>query len=208
MFIGAECTFILTQVAIPPRLMSREASCQRSIVRIKRGRIKMVDMSAIAGALGSLNTLKNLAQAMIGLRDAQAFQAKLIEFQSAVLDAQSSVFAANEERTALVEKVRELEADMARLKAWETEKQRYKLERLEPGIFVYSLKPEMAAGEPAHTICQTCYQRGSKSILHGSEPMNGLQELTCFECGTKLIAGRFQSRGPGRAISDYNPFPD
>jgi hypothetical protein len=153
--------------------------------------VGMVDMTAIGGALASLKVAKDLAEAMIGLRDAQAFQAKAIEFQSAIMDAQNSVFAANEERTALLQEIAGLKEQLARYEAWEAEKARYRLERLEPGVFVYTLKPDMAAGEPAHHICQTCFQRGKKAILHSDEHRNGVHHLSCTECGTKLQVGNW-----------------
>src|SRR5260221_7358329 len=135
----------------------------------------MPDMTTIGAAIASLRLLKDVAQTMVGLRDAQAFQAKLIEFNAALMDAQASVFSVNEERTALVEKVSALEAKVMKLEAWEAQKQRYKLEKLPPGIFVYTLKEDMAAGEPMHHICQTCYQRGKTSILHIDEAHDGLR---------------------------------
>jgi hypothetical protein len=87
----------------------------------------MVDMSAIASALASLKAAKDIAEAMIGLRDSAAFQAKLIEFQSKIIDANSAAFAAQEERATLLGRIRELEEQMAELEAWEAEKQRYEL---------------------------------------------------------------------------------
>jgi hypothetical protein len=66
----------------------------------------MVDMSAIGSALASLKAAKDIAETMIGLRDTAAFQEKRLEFQSKILDAQASAFAANDERTALIERMR------------------------------------------------------------------------------------------------------
>lgn len=160
-------------------------------------------MTALGTALAALNNAKNIAQSMIALRDAAAFQAKMIEFQSAILEAQNSALAANEERAALIEKVSDLEAQVAKLEAWETEKKRYKLESLPPGVFVYTLQQEMADDEPQHHICQTCYQRGKKSILHSDEPGNGIYHLSCNECGSKLQVGHF--RAPRIDYGDYNP---
>jgi outer membrane lipopolysaccharide assembly protein LptE/RlpB len=68
----------------------------------------MVDISAIGSALASLKAAKDIAEAMIGIRDGAAFQAKLIEFQSKLIDANNSAFAAQEERTALTEEIRRL----------------------------------------------------------------------------------------------------
>jgi hypothetical protein len=61
----------------------------------------MPDMLAIAQALNALRAAKDIAEAMIGLRDTAAFQGKLIEFQSKIIDANNAAFSAQEERGAL-----------------------------------------------------------------------------------------------------------
>jgi hypothetical protein len=104
---------------------------------------------------------------------------------------QEQILAAQEAQSKLVEHLRALEKEVADLKTWEAEKQRYQLQQLPPSVFVLTLKPEIAAGEPIHSICQTCYQRGKKSILHGDEHRNGIHHLTCHECGTRLQVGHF-----------------
>ncbi|HYL33043.1 MAG TPA: hypothetical protein VEU53_07855 [Stellaceae bacterium] len=163
----------------------------------------MVGVTGLGAALAAFERAKNIAQSMMALRDAAAFQGKMIEFQSAIIDAQNSAIAANEERAALIEKVGTLEAQVAKLEAWETEKKRYQLESLPPGVFVLTLRPEMANGEPPHHICQTCYQRGKKSILHSDEPGNGIYHLACKECGATLTVGHF--RAPRIDYGRYGP---
>jgi hypothetical protein len=44
----------------------------------------MPDMTAIASALSSFKAMKDLAEAMIGLRDAVAFRERQIEFQGKI----------------------------------------------------------------------------------------------------------------------------
>jgi hypothetical protein len=78
----------------------------------------MVDISAIAGALSSLKAANDIAQAMIGLRDAAAFQSKLIEFQAKIIEANNSAFAVHDERSALLQKISDLEKRVAKLEAW------------------------------------------------------------------------------------------
>jgi hypothetical protein len=95
----------------------------------------MPDLTAFASALASLKAAKDVAEAMIGLRDTAAFQGELIEFQSKIIDANDSAFAAQEERAALLKRIGELEKQVADFKAWETEKQRYKLEQVDAGAF-------------------------------------------------------------------------
>jgi septal ring factor EnvC (AmiA/AmiB activator) len=91
----------------------------------------MVDMSAIAGALAALKGANDIAQAMIGLRDAAAFQTKLIEFQAKIIEANNSAFAAQDERAALLQKIGDLEKEMAALKAERRKFDRYKLKEME-----------------------------------------------------------------------------
>lgn len=127
----------------------------------------MPDLTAIGAALASLKAAKDIAQAMIGLRDAAAFQSKMIEFQSAILDAQASAFSANEERSSLIERIRDLENEMADLKAWDKEARRYELTEVAARVFVYALKSNAQGSEPSHWICPSCYQKRQKSILQG-----------------------------------------
>jgi hypothetical protein len=107
--------------------------------------------------------------------------------------------------TETAEEIQGLKARVVDLETWEAEKRRYQLEQLPPGVFVYSLKQEMANGEPPHSICQTCYQRGKKSILHSDEPGNGVYNMTCHECGTSLHVGHFRPPPANyrRPIRDY-----
>jgi hypothetical protein len=128
----------------------------------------MPDLTAIGAALASFKAAKDIAQAMIGLRDAAAFQSKMIEFQSAILDAQGAAFAANDERTALIEKVSHLETQITKFEAWETEKQRYELYDVGVGSPAYIIKDGMRGTEPPHWLCAHCYTNSKKSILQNA----------------------------------------
>jgi hypothetical protein len=144
----------------------------------------MVDISAIAGALSALKAANDIAQAMIGLRDAAAFQTKLIEFQSKIIEANNSAFAAQEERAALLQQISDLEKQVASFKAWETEKQRYELKD-SGGTFTYVLKPDAQGSEPSHKICAACYQHSKKSILQivpGNNVRTAMGIRTIYRC--------------------------
>jgi hypothetical protein len=103
----------------------------------------MPDMLAIAQALNALKAAKDIAETMIGLRDSAAFQGKLIEFQSKIIDANNAAFAAQEERSALLERIYELEKQVADFEAWEREKEKYELKELNAGAPAYLPKPGM-----------------------------------------------------------------
>lgn len=148
------------------------------------------DMTALASALAALKGAKDIAQAMIGLRDAAAFQSKMIEFQAKIIEANNSAFAAQEERSALLQRISQLETDVARIKAWEAEKQRYQLTDFGGGTFAYVLKPEASGAEPPHRICAACYQQGHKSILQFRFKTTTQQDrYVCPACKTEFDFG-------------------
>jgi hypothetical protein len=153
----------------------------------------MVDVSSISAALSSLIAARDIAQAMIGLRDTAAFQGKLIEFQSKIIDAQNSAMAANDERAALLETISKLKKEVADFEAWETEKKEYKLEEVDFGAFAYVSRTDTQAPEPAHWICTTCYGNRKKSLLQntGSANPKGGPDFRktlwkCFTCNSEI----------------------
>lgn len=144
---------------------------------------------------------------MVGLRDAASIQAKVIEFQSRILDAQGLVFAAQENRATLVERIRDLEQSIARMEAWDTEKQRYELKELGQGTLAYAPKESVSSSEPPHWICAQCYEAGKKSILQPEVRFPGRTEVyVCHSCGSELIAsgGRDATLSAPRPTS-YKP---
>ncbi len=146
----------------------------------------MVDVTAIASALSALKAAKDIAQTMVGLRDDAAFNQKLIEFQSKLIDANNAAFAAQDERVALLNEIGQLKKQIASLEAWESEKQRYRLTQLAPGTMVYMVMEEARGAEPPHCICPNCYEDRKKAILHIMKDYTGTAHITCPKCKTKL----------------------
>jgi hypothetical protein len=165
-------------------------------LRHQPGSESVPDISAIASALGALKGMKDIAEAMIGLRDAKILQEKRLEFQARIIDAQNGILAAQEERATLLKRVGDLEKQVTDFEAWETEKQRYELRQLARGgaAFAYTPKADTQGAEPFHCICATCYQRGTKSILQFSHiVIAGSAEhiLKCPVCQTEVHAERW-----------------
>lgn len=150
-------------------------------------------MAAWADAIVQpLKTIGEIAQGLIEIRDTVKFGKAVTELLAQVVAAQQGALAALAHEAELIDVKRRLEAQIRELQAWEAEKQRYQLERLEPGVFVYTLKPALAAGEPPHRICQACYQRGKKFILQSHGVHDGLEKLDCHECGAVLRVGQLR----------------
>jgi hypothetical protein len=166
----------------------------------------MVDMSAISGLVLSLRAATDISKAMIGLRDAAMIQGKIVELQGVILSAQQSALSAQADQFTLLERVRELEKQIADVEAWEQEKQRYELVELYAGGLAYRIKELVRGSEPPHFICAACYQKRQKSLLQGSD-FYSQRTLTCPDCKTEVI--QYQGgagNSPARVASDYDPF--
>ena len=129
----------------------------------------MVDMTLIQGAISGLKTASDIAKGILQLKSLADVQGKVIDLQTTILAAQSSAIAAQSDQFTMLEEVRALKEEIAKVKAWETEKQRYQMVSPYIGSTVYAVKKSMSNGEPPHYICTNCYENGKRSILQCRE---------------------------------------
>ncbi len=149
------------------------------------------------GAISGLKAAAEGAIALGKLHTLAEVQAKAVELQQIILSAQSSALEAQSEQFALLEQIRNLEKELADVKAWESEKQKYELIDLFAGndragaAFVYARKSGVEPAEPPHKICAHCYQEGKKSILQQETRVPGMDRvLLCNACGSEIyVAG-------------------
>lgn len=145
-----------------------------------------MDMTSIQAAATSLNAAVNIANGLLQLKISSEVQTKIGELNAKILSAQTSALAANVDQFALLERVRELEEEVRRAKAWEAEKEKYELCRHEPGIHTRRLKANASGGEIPHEICTNCYSVQKVSPLHIVEGAYRTKELFCPACKTSL----------------------
>jgi hypothetical protein len=89
----------------------------------------------------------------------------------------------------MVEEIRTLKEELTRVKAWETQKKRYKLVTpWKPGSVAYALKESMKESEPPHLICTKCYEDGRKSILNPIT-INTYVWYACPVCKSQIPTG-------------------
>lgn len=146
----------------------------------------MIDMALIQSTITGLKAAGDIAKSFLELKSISEVQGKVIELQSAILAAQSSALSANAAQSAMVDEIRQLKEEIARMKAWDTQKQRYKLASPWDGSVVYGLKESMSEGEPAHWICTKCYEDGRKSILNPIRRDDGRYVLACPVCDAQV----------------------
>lgn len=112
-----------------------------------------------------------------------------IELNQKILAVQQELFAAHMAQTSLVEEVRNLKDQIARMKDWDIQKQRYKLASPHEGGMVYALQKAMSNGEPAHYICTGCYEQGKRSILQCVPDKDRWTMWLCTACKTSARTG-------------------
>jgi Zn finger protein HypA/HybF involved in hydrogenase expression len=145
-----------------------------------------MDMSLIQGTISGLKLAGDIAKGMLELKSLTEVQGKVIELQATILGAQSSALSANADQAAMVAEIRELKEEIARVKAWEVQKLRYKLHSPWQGSVVYALKQSMSDSEPSHWICTNCYENGRKSILNQIKDKESWYLAACPVCKSQV----------------------
>lgn len=150
--------------------------------------------------LGALKTAFDLARGLKDMSDAATRNSAVIELQEKILAAQQA-------QAVLVERVGELEKEVDRLKDWEADKQRYELRELAPGVVAFAIKDGMRNGEPFHRICANCCASGKKSYLQQFARGDYYDEYRCHSCGQMLPVNKGTPPSGIRygKVSDWEP---
>jgi hypothetical protein len=88
-------------------------------------------------ALGAIKSASETAKALIELRDVSLVQSKAIELQRHILEAQEAALLARERESTLFARIRELEEEVAGLKAWDAKAKDYEFKQVATGAFAY-----------------------------------------------------------------------
>jgi hypothetical protein len=130
----------------------------------------MIGPAELSAGITSLRFAFDIAKGLKDIADATERNAKIMELQGAIMDAQAGAIEAQQAHATDVRHIADLEAEITHLKTWDGEKERYELKAIGSGAFVYALKPDVAAGEPSHWLCPNCYQKREKRILQADAP--------------------------------------
>ena len=150
-----------------------------------------MDAGAIGAAVTSLRAAGDIAKGLISLHTMVEVQTKALELNEKIIDAQHRIFEANAQQSTLVDRVRELEGEIARMKDWDAEKKRYKGASPAAGAFVYALQRSMSDGEPPHYLCANCFKQGKASPLGDvrKDPKFMAHYWVCPTCKASLTTG-------------------
>lgn len=161
-----------------------------------------MDIASIGTAVSSLRAAGDIAKGLISLKTMAEVQAKAIELNEKIIDAQHRIFEANATQTALIDRIRELEGQVAKMKDWDAQKERYQLKTPHPGIAVYALKKAMSNGETAHYLCANCFQNGKRSFLQYGD-REGWVTIVCSACRSEHRT-RWRGLGPHKYAEDID----
>jgi hypothetical protein len=138
-------------------------------------------VAEIFAGLSGFNAMLNSAKALKDMNDAAVRNAAVIELQEQILSAQTA-------QATLLDRIRDLEKQMANFETWETEKQRYDLKGLGWGAFARMLKPTARGTEPPHWICTNCYGERRISVIQwGRKPKGATRNgYFCPACNNEI----------------------
>ncbi|WP_108461362.1 hypothetical protein [Devosia naphthalenivorans] len=155
----------------------------------------MVDLSLLAGAASSLRIASDVASSLVGLRDHQLLQTKVIELQRLILDAQSSATSAQMQQMELVQQIRDLQKEIEAFNNWQAVTQRYELVDMGGDTFSYRLKGNLT-DEPAHLLCTNCFEDRRKSVLQRTSSHGTQKQYQCPACKSTYWLGQHTPSPP------------
>ena len=139
-------------------------------------------------ALSSLSAALEVGKSITGIRDEVKLQEAVMQFNSAIIDAQSKIISSQNEQTALSAKVAELENKCTRLTDWEAKRNKYKRAEIASGVFAYIEKDYSGKFENAHKYCCNCFDNNKESSLQQFDVSPGRKTgLSCHNKCPDLI---------------------
>jgi len=148
--------------------------------------------------LSAFKSMYDMAKALKDINDATIRNGAVIELQEKIL-------AAREHQTTLLERISELEKEVASFEAWETEKQRYELKEVAPGAFVQVLKEPMSGAEQNARFCANCYQNHKARLLQAHHSDALFVYHKCQECSGQIRVPTPPSSPPSLTVRRYSP---
>lgn len=150
----------------------------------------MVDITLLAGALGSLKNAYEISKAIVDLRDEIARQSAVLDLQRNIIEAQVQTLQAQASMSELVDKIRQLEALLEERHRWDETAAQYELKDFGGDTFAYTRKSNIIGGEPPHNLCPNCFQARKKSVLQRETNDTGRAgRFRCLQCGVQIFLG-------------------
>jgi hypothetical protein len=148
-----------------------------------------MDYSLVSAAVTAMSVAKELGKAALGIRDFNEIATVMAQLNDHLLKAQEALFAHNAQLLALQQEQFETTKELREVKEALAQRGRYALVELSDRVFVYRVNVAPIGGdvsdplatEPLHYVCQSCFDKGIKSVLQ-KHRFYGAVSLTCPVC--------------------------
>ena len=133
-------------------------------------------VAEIYAGLSAFKTMFDLAKGLKDINDATVRNVAVIALQEQILSAQM-------QQAELIERVGQLEKEVAAFDKWDSEKEKYDLKTVaSTGMLAYMLKPDARSSQPPHWICTNCYQNRKPSIVQYFDSAGRDLIFKCHDC--------------------------
>jgi hypothetical protein len=125
-------------------------------------------MAELQAVVASIRAAVDIGKAAKSVSDFNNFGTAVADVNMKLMTVMAAANTAMEKQGQQNARIKELEEELVRVKAWDEQKRRYKLMSPWPGSgsMVYALREAASNGEPPHWICTSCYETGRRSILN------------------------------------------
>lgn len=137
-----------------------------------------MDMTALATAIGVANATLGIARAAASAAVDHQMKDKLIDIQQGILDVQTQLADATEERLALLHRVAELQHKVRSFEDTKAALDGYELCGMGDGQYLYHARAE-AGHAVQHYACPSCHNAGKVSVLQSRKTG---KEQTMYKC--------------------------
>lgn len=152
-------------------------------------------IAELASAMTAIKETAGLAKVFGEAKTDSEVKAATIELQSKLLTLQSECFSLGDAIRLKDEEVMQLKAKIAEFENFRSQVEGYVLNQLESGTFVYSKDEVVNEKYVTVHLCQLCYSKNIKSILHPF-PVGktfAFHESRCLHCENKYLMDRNSS---------------
>ncbi|WP_054178633.1 hypothetical protein [Trabulsiella odontotermitis] len=149
-------------------------------------------IAELASAMTAIKETAGLAKVFGEAKTDSEVKAATIELQSKLLTLQSECFSLGEAIRLKDEEVMQLKAKIAEFENFRSQVEGYVLNQLESGTFVYSKDEVVNEKYVTVHLCQLCYSKNIKSILHPIPvgKTSAFHESRCLHCENKYLMDR------------------
>jgi hypothetical protein len=140
-------------------------------------------MMEITAALSGIKGAIDIAKVALDARDDSKAKAAINDMTGLLYEANASALAMSNEARKLSADLDSATRELREMKERQRERENYALHEIADGRFVYR-----SQGDPAHYLCQNCFDTGVKSVLRLTHYASFPDDLVCANNAAHNVA--------------------